>query len=527
MRRRMAACLKIAAATLAAALVVGCSYKAVLDSYVLNDAYLAGDNLKGVKPVKSIIIWPVTVSASGSKAKGIESKVNDVIIDKFNLKSVVMKDDFGLNREGDFQQIIIVSSDRASELLTRAAEELGLKRKPKDVDGGLIASKVGQLAGGEAIFMGNVTDYDEDKVDKYIESLVTGSFYLIDAREKSYTVLDSFTPVKYLWRATTKIAVTETLANPRWTLDATMRKLVKSVVGRVIREVVNNQEEEGSANRAKVSAQVDKAESLADKGEYDKSLAAWTEVQKMDPAYPNLKAEMDAVTKAKAAAEERKKKEAAQAELDALRKEAIALEKEGKIEAAIAKWQALLAKNKEDKEASQKIEQLKAIVAKEKEQQRSQEIDKNLYQAKKSLDESKYQDAIAAAQKVLELDKDNAKAKGIVADANKKLQELKAKEEKKEEPKKEEKKAAPAPEPKKEEPKKEEPKPTSKVEEKKAADGAGGEVEEIRKKALGFFDKEEYAKSREEWQKLLAIVPDDPQGKEMLDTTEMLMKALQ
>ncbi len=524
MRRRMAIFVRLAAATVAAAMVVGCSYKAVLDSYVLNDAYLAGDNIKGIKPIRSIVVWPITVSASGSKAKGIESKVNDIIIDKFNLKSVVMKDDFGLNREGDFQQIIIVSSDRASELLTRAAEELGLKRKPKEIDGGLIASKVGQLSGGEAIFMGNVTDYDEDKADKYIESLVTGSFYLIDAREKSYTVLDSFTPLKYLWRATTKMAVTETLANPRWTLDATMRKLIKAVVSRVIREVVNNQEVEGAANRGKVAAQVDKAESLADKGEYDKSLAAWTEVQKMDPAYPGLKAKMDEVTKAKAAAEEKKKKEAALAELESIRKEAIALEKDGKLEQAVGKWQALLAKNKEDKEAAEKIEKLKARMAKEKEQQRSQEIDKNLSQAKKAYDEGKYQDAIAAAQKVLEVDKENSKAKGIIADATKKLDELKAKEEKKlekKEEKKEEKKPA-APESRKEE-----KAPAVKTEEKKASNGGGSQVEEIRKKALGYFDKEDYAKSREEWKKLLEIVPDDPQAKEMMDTTEMLMKALQ
>jgi tetratricopeptide (TPR) repeat protein len=517
----------------------GCGSKTVMDAYVLKDSYLAGDAAKGVRPVRNLVVWPLTNTASGTKAKGVEFKMTDILIDKFYL-------------EGFFDAVVIITPDRATDLLSRAGEELGLKRKPKDVDSGIVASKVGQLAGGDAIFMGNLSDYDEDKVDKVTETIVGGTFWVVDAREKAYATLDSFTPPKLLWRTTIKQVSTETVVTNRSGMDNTARKMVDQVVGRLVDDLGGGQKSERSGQEKKIADLKSKASDLAAKEEYDKAVAVWNDILKIDPANNEAKPRIEELNNRKKASEDKKKSDALKKEIDALKVEAAQLEKDGKIDAAIEKWTAVLGKDKENKEAQGKIEKLKARAAEDKERAKQQDVSKLLYQAQKSFEEKKFSEAADNAKKALELDSKNEKAKSILADANAKVEELKAsekktpeakpaekaKEQKKEEPapapaKKEEvKKEAPAPAPpaKKEESVKESPAPPAKepaVSSGKKEGPKSAEVEDIRKKAMAAFDKEDYKSSREEWKKILAIDPNDAQAKEMLDTTEMLMKALQ
>ncbi len=508
--------------------VFACGNKTVMDAYLLKEPQLAGDPGKGVKPVKNIIIWPLNNSATGGKAKGIETKITDLFVDKFYLENI-------------FDSVVIVTPDRASDLLTRAGEELGLKRKPKDIDSGLVATKVGQLAGGEAIFLGTINDFDEDKTDKATESLVSGVFYLADAREKAYPALDSFTPVKYLWRTNIKQTSAETLFWPRASLDRTAREMVNSVVQNMVDDFSGSQQDERGAIERKLRDMKRTAEENTNKGEFDKSIAGWNEILKLDPGNAEAKARIEDNNARKKAAEEKKKADALKKEIDGIKKEAADLEKSGKIDEAVAKWQSVLDKDKADKEAAAKVEKLKARIAEERERARQQDISKQLYLAQKSFDDKKYQEAIDAAKKVLETDKENEKAKAIIKDATAKLDEMKAQEKKaseakaaQEKPAEKPQEAAPAPQEVKEVPVKvpEEAAPAPAEPEKAKiqapAQGAKSpEIEGIRKSAMDYFDKEDYQKSHDEWVKLLQRDPNDAQAKEMLDTTQMLMKALQ
>ncbi len=521
-------------------LFVACGNKTVMDAYVLKDGSIAGDASKGIKPVRNLIVWPIANTASGNKSKGVESKLYDVFVDKFYLQGV-------------FDSVVIISPDRAADLLTRAGEELGLKRKPKDLDSGLVATKVGQLVGGEGIFFGTITDYDEDKTDKLTETLVSGTFMVIDAREKAYATLDSFTAMKYLWRTTVKQVSSETIIAGRDSLDNVGRKLVDEVVTSLVSNFSSTAQDERKALDRRISDLRSKAEDLLDKEEFDKSIATYNDILKLDPANADAKARIEFINNKKKEAEERKKTEASKKDNETLRKDALALEKDGKVDEAIAKWTAILEKDKANKEAQEKVEKLRARVAEEKERNKQQEISKQLYQAQKSLEDKKYTEAMDAAKKVLDLDPKNEKAKAIVSEATAKLEESKAKtkEEKKPAVAPAESKPAVAPAESKPAVAPAESKPAVAPAESKPAvapaaskpaavtapaiaptadkKGVAGspEVEEIRKRALGYFDKEEYQKSHDEWKKLLELAPGDAQGKEMLDTTEMLMKALQ
>ncbi len=147
-------------------------------------------------------------------------------------------------------------------------------------------------------------------------------------------------------------------------------------------------------------------------------------------------------------------------------------------------------------------------------EEREKEVSANLHLAQKALGELKYSEAIAAAQKVLAADPDNAKAKEIIAASEQKLEEGQAAEK--------EVTSTPAPPRQVETPAKA-PAPAA-----SAASAASGvsEVEKIRNEAMELFNAEEYAKAEEAWKKLLEMAPDDKQAQEMLETTQMLIEAL-
>lgn len=497
--------------------MAGCGSKSVMDAYVLKDGYLAGDSTKGIKPIRNIIIWPIVNNSSGAKAKGIETKMTDLFVDKFYL-------------EGDFDSVIIIDPDRAKELLVRAQEELGLKRRPNDVNTGLMAAKVGELVGGEALFYGIITDYDEEKMDKMTDSIAGGNFYLIDARENAYPELDSFTPVKYIWRNNIKQISSDTIVAGRMSIDANGRKMVDIVTTRLISDITAGQKEEMKEVDRKVNALKQKANENIRNEEFDKAIAVWNEILKIDPGNKEGKARIDDINRQKKEAQEREKAAALKKEIDALKKEAKDFEKAAELEKAITKWEAVLEKDKVNAEAPKAIEKLKSRIAEEKERAKQQEISKLLYMAQKKFDEGDFKASIESAKQVIELEADNEKAKAIISDSEAKIEAAKVEEEKSEDvevkPQEESKGEQVAPAPLPVEPKIEEKAAeTPAVKEVKPKEGAGASA--IRAKAMDYFDNEEYDKSLEEWKKLLEIAPDDPQALEMIDTTEMLIKALQ
>ena len=60
-----------------------------------------------------------------------------------------------------------------------------------------------------------------------------------------------------------------------------------------------------------------------------------------------------------------------------------------------------------------------------------------------------------------------------------------------------------------------------------AASAGDVDVEGLRNEAMEFFNSEEYEKAEVAWKKLLEIDPEDKQAQEMLETTQMLIEALQ
>ncbi len=183
--------------------------EALINSYLLDDASVGGDPASSLKPVKGILVWPLENIATGSKSKGIETRLSGVLADTMTI-------------HGGFELVVMLEEDQAKDLMARAGEELGLKKKPKAPgDGALIATKLGQLTGTEVILTGRIEDYDEDKVDKATLTVVSASFNVLDAREKAYATLDSFSPAKRIWRTNVKRVSKEGPFNSRERLDDT------------------------------------------------------------------------------------------------------------------------------------------------------------------------------------------------------------------------------------------------------------------------------------------------------------------
>jgi len=129
--------------------------------------------------------------APGSKAKGVETRFTGLLVDTLNLRS-------------GFDRVVILEEDQAKDLMTRAGEELGSRRSEGPRRRRPHRHQARPALGHECILIGRLEDYDEDKVDKSTVSVVSASFNLLDAREKAYTTIDSFTAVKRVWRINIK-----------------------------------------------------------------------------------------------------------------------------------------------------------------------------------------------------------------------------------------------------------------------------------------------------------------------------------
>jgi len=474
--------------------VAGCSKQTRINSYVLPGGNVGGDSAKGVAAVQNVVVWPLINVSAGSKAKGVELVLTDYLVDTLYLKDT-------------FKSVYILNEAEAKDLLARAGEELGLKKKPKmPTQGGLVVTKIGQLAGSEAILMGRIDDYDEVKVDKSTYTGVSLSFFLHDAREQSYPTLDSFTPSRTLWRTNAFRASKETAFQSRDTLYATSRKLIEQVVVRLERDLSHGSAAIRKRQQKKIDGLAKQARSLRGDGKYDEALAALNDILKMDPENGEAKAAIDLVNTEKAAAAAKKQAAEQKNEIALLKKAAQEMEEAGDSAGALEEWSKVLELDKADKEAGAKAAALRETLQAEQVVQMEQDKGKNLHLAQQALGEMKYSEAIAAAKKVLAVEPGNEKAQQILTAAEEKLGEAKAVEE--------EVTSSPV------EPAEE------KAEEPAPAAGGGGDVEALRNQAMEHFNNEEYEKAEEAWKQLLGSAPDDKQAQEMLETTQMLIEAL-
>jgi tetratricopeptide (TPR) repeat protein len=504
--------------------MAGCSKQTRINSYVLPGGNVGGDSAKGIAPIQNVVVWPLINVAAGGKAKGVELVLTDYLVDTLYLKDT-------------FKSVYILDEAEAKNLLARAGEELGLKKKPKSpTQGGLTVTKIGLLTGSEAILLGRIDDYDEVKVEKSTYTGVSLSFFLYDAREQSYPTLDSFTPARALWRTNAFRSSKETPFQARISLYATSRKLIEQVADRLERDLSRGSAAIEKRRKKKIDDLRKQARDQRGDGKYDEALATLNEILKLDPENGEAKAAIDLVNTEKAAAAEKEKQEQLKNEIALLKKAAQEMEEAGDTAGALEEWSKVLELDETDKEAGAKAAALRETLQAEQTVQAEQDKGKNLHLAQKALGEMKYSEAIAAAKKVLAVEPGNEKAQQVLAAAEEKLAEAKAVEEeaapapvepaaeKAEEP-------APAAE-KAEEPapaaeKAEEPAPAAEKAEEPAPAAVGdGDVETLRNQAMEYFNNEEYEKAEGAWKQLLGIAPDDKQAQEMLETTQMLIEAL-
>jgi len=485
-------------AALAIVLVVsaaGCSKKSKINSYVLPGGNVGGSEAKGIAPVQNIVVWPMFNVAAGSKAKGVEMILTDYLIDTLYLKDT-------------FRSVYILNDSEAKDLLARAGEELGLKKKPKEpTQNGLVITKVGQLTGSEAILIGRIDDYDEVKVDKSTYTGVSLSFFLYDGREQSYPTLDSFTPARSLWRTNAFRSSKETPFQSRVSLYKTSRELIEQVADRLERDMSRGSIEMRKRREKKIDALAKTATKQRKDGQYAEAVATINEILKLDPENGAAKEALDLVNMEKAAATEKAEQEKVADEIKVMKMTAAELEQSGNVEGAYEKWEQVLDLDGGDEEAKAKMAELGSAVEAERAVRMEQDKAKNLHLAQQALSDGKYSDAVAAANKVLAAEPGNDKARQIVETAEQKLAEMKAAEKESTPP------PAPSPEPAKAA--------------APAASGGDVDVEGLRNEAMEFFNSEEYKKAETAWKKVLEIDPEDKQAQEMLETTQMLIEALQ
>ncbi|HWR97302.1 MAG TPA: hypothetical protein VN317_02690 [Candidatus Methanoperedens sp.] len=518
----------LVAAVLASLLpIAGCgASRSQLNAYLLDDANVGGDPGRSLKPIKNVLVWPLENIASGSKAKGIETRFTGVLVDTLILRS-------------GFDRVVILEEDQAKDLMTRAGEELGLKKKPKaPLDGALIATKLGQLTGTECILIGRIEDYDEDKVDKATASVVSASFNLLDAREKSYATIDSFTAVKRVWRTHVKRASQESPFAARMGLDDTFRQVLKDVVDRVSLDLGQGAAASGKALAKRVTDLTAAAETSLDAGEYDKAAGSWNEVLKLQPDSRRAKAGLEEVDKRKKESLEREKAAALKKQIDEIKGRALEAEKAGNPEAALTEWKKIVELDKKHGQAADRIADLEKQIA-EKKKKEAEEAERKAAAEKKAREEAEKKAKEEAEKKAKEEAVRKAEEEAArKAEAAKKAAEPAP-------PAAEAVPAAPAPAPPaaeaapaapapaapappQAEAPKAEPAPAPPAEEKPAAaaPAGGGEFDAVRNQAMDAFNKEDYQTSRDLWQQILEKSPEDKQAKEMLETTEMLLNAL-
>jgi tetratricopeptide (TPR) repeat protein len=516
--------------------LAGCAGKSAVSAYLLDDAKVGGDAATSLKPIKSVLVWPLENIAAGGKSKGVETPYTGLLVDILNLRS-------------GFDRVVILEEDQAKDLMARAGEELGLKKKPKSPgDGALIATKLGQLSGTEAILMGRIEIFDEDKVDKATITVVGASFNLLDAREKAYPTLDSFSPVKRVWRTNIKRVSKEGPFNSRESIDEAGRLMLQDVVDRLTADLGQGADASGKAQARRVAELVAAAEKSQSAGEYDKAIAGWNEVQKIEPENKKAKKGIEAAEKAKRAAAEKEKAAALAKQIAEIQAKAEAAEKDGNPEAALAEWKKILELDKKNKAATAGAAAAEKQIAEKKaaaEKKAKEDAEKKAKEDadKKAKDEADKKKAAEAAPKAVETPKaaepakpaekkaEEAKPAAKAAEPAKPAEPAKAAEPAKPveaakpaEPAKPAEAAKPVEAAKPAEPAKAPAKPAEAA--KPAAAAAGGDIEALRNQAMAAFNKEDYPASRDLWKQILEKAPDDKQAKEMLETTEMLLNAL-
>jgi tetratricopeptide (TPR) repeat protein len=516
-RRRMRKSWVTVLALVLAVSFTGCSARQTrINAYVLPGGNISGDADKGVAPIEGVVVWPFINIAVGNKAKGVELALTDYLVDTLYLKNT-------------FKSVYILNEAEAKDLLARAGEELGLKKKPKDPSqNGLVTSKIGQLTDSQAILVGRIDDYDEVKVDKNTYTAAGLSFFLYDAREQAYATLDSFTPTRALWRTNAIRTSKETPFLARKSIYETVRVLMRQVVDRLEKDLVQGTAKLRKAQQKKIEQLKKQASKQRKDGEFDGAIASWNAILRIDAGYPGVPEAIETLEAEKKDAEEREKARQLQEQIAGVRGEAAALEKAGDLEAAIEQWEKVLELDKGDQEAGSRIETLNETLAAREAAEKEKELGANLHIAQKALGEMKYTEAVDAARKVLALEPDNTKAKEIIEVAEQKLGEARAAEEEMTSSPVEEPEAVKEPEAKEPEAKKPEAKKPEKApEEGSAAAGGSPEAEKIRNEAMELFNSEDYAAAEEAWKRLLQVAPDDKQAQEMLETTQMLIEALQ
>ena len=299
----------VAALMAALSPLAGCAGTTVINSYLLDDASVGGDPARTLKPVKGVLVWPLENIATGTKSKGVETRFSGIFADTVTL-------------HGSFERVVVLEEDQAKDLMARAGEELGLKKKPKAPgDGALIATKLGQLTGTEVILTGRIEDYDEDKVDKATITVVQASFNVLDAREKAYATLDSFSPVKRIWRTNAKRVSKEGPFNSRESIDEAFRTMLQDVVERMSVNLGYGANVSDKALKTKAAELNDAAEKSFDAGDYDKAIAGWNEVLKIQPNNKKAKKRIEAAEKAKLEAAEKAKAAALRKQIDEIKGE--------------------------------------------------------------------------------------------------------------------------------------------------------------------------------------------------------------
>ena len=107
----------------------------------------------------------------------------------------------------------------------------------------------------------------------------------------------------------------------------------------------------GKALKIKASELNAAAEKSFDAGDYDKAIAGWNEVLKIQPDNKKPKKRIEAAEKAKVEAQEKAKAAALRKQTDEIRGKAEAAAEAGNLEGAIAEWKKILDLDKGNKEA--------------------------------------------------------------------------------------------------------------------------------------------------------------------------------
>ena len=180
----------------------------------------------------------------------------------------------------------------------------------------------------------------------------------LDAREKAYATLDSFTPAKRVWRTNIKRVSNEGPFNSRESIDTAYRRLLENITDRMTADL----EAGGDFSMRTLQQKVDELSKAAEKnqasGEYDKAIGGWNEVLKLQPDSKKAKKGIENAEKAKLAAQEKAKGAELKKQIAETKSTAEAAAESGNLEGAVAEWKKILDLDKGNKEAAKNIESL-------------------------------------------------------------------------------------------------------------------------------------------------------------------------